>query len=271
MAAAATIAVAGSSRASGGTDGLCHSFKSVGSLIHETREKEKRGLLRAASASGAAAARCKPYRTLQIRQQSQFDPRIPPHSYPGGLGGSRQHAGRAKLRCGPGCGPAGLGRPEPREGAATTRTRLQATCRGPQGEQCGRLCRRHPAEPSACPRNHYPPCPAPTRQVVITGSTRGLGLALARKFLSLGDDVVVSSRSAEAVEAAAAKLRAAFPGCRVVAVVADVSKPADVDRLVSRAVEELGQIVSWIWERGRGAGGGERWSARHLPARCPGL
>lgn len=51
----------------------------------------------------------------------------------------------------------------------------------------------------------------PTRtcgvQVVVTGSSRGLGLELARHFLQLGDDVVLSSRTAAALENAALKLR----------------------------------------------------------------
>ena len=46
------------------------------------------------------------------------------------------------------------------------------------------------------------------------------------------------------MEEAAVKLREEFPGCQVVGVAADVSKPADVERLASKAVEELGQIVS---------------------------
>ena len=52
-------------------------------------------------------------------------------------------------------------------------------------------------------------------QVVITGSSRGLGYALADRFLALGDDVVVSSRSAEACAAAAERLAAAHPQRRV--------------------------------------------------------
>ena len=50
--------------------------------------------------------------------------------------------------------------------------------------------------------------------------------------------------SAVAVEEAAQKLREEFPGCRVAGVAADASKPADVERLAGKAVEELGQIVS---------------------------
>ena len=43
--------------------------------------------------------------------------------------------------------------------------------------------------------------------MVVTGSSRGLGLELARHFLQLGDDVVVCSRTAAAVDDAAQKLR----------------------------------------------------------------
>ena len=51
--------------------------------------------------------------------------------------------------------------------------------------------------------------------MVITGSSKGLGYALADRFLALGDDVVVSSRSAEACAAAAERLAAAHPQRRV--------------------------------------------------------
>lgn len=59
-------------------------------------------------------------------------------------------------------------------------------------------------------------------QVVITGSSRGLGYALADSFLALGDDVVVSSRSAEACAAAAERLAAAHPQRRVRHLASDV-------------------------------------------------
>ena len=45
--------------------------------------------------------------------------------------------------------------------------------------------------------------------IVITGSTRGFGLAIARACADEGAQVVVSSRSADAVERAVNELRAA--------------------------------------------------------------
>lgn len=47
-----------------------------------------------------------------------------------------------------------------------------------------------------------------SRTVVVTGSTRGLGKALAREFLRAGDSVVVTSRSEKAVAATVAELQA---------------------------------------------------------------
>ena len=38
--------------------------------------------------------------------------------------------------------------------------------------------------------------------IVITGSTRGIGKALANKFLEFGDKVVITSRSNDAVKKA---------------------------------------------------------------------
>ena len=48
--------------------------------------------------------------------------------------------------------------------------------------------------------------------MVITGSTKGLGLALAAAFLELGDDVCISSRDAARTASAAVLLRDQFPG-----------------------------------------------------------
>ena len=48
-------------------------------------------------------------------------------------------------------------------------------------------------------------------QVVITGSSRGLGYALADQFLQFGDDVVISSRDMSACEHAAAQLKQKHP------------------------------------------------------------
>jgi 3-oxoacyl-[acyl-carrier protein] reductase len=44
------------------------------------------------------------------------------------------------------------------------------------------------------------------RIVLITGGTRGIGFALAKSFLSSGDQVVITSKTAESIEQAEADL-----------------------------------------------------------------
>jgi len=60
-------------------------------------------------------------------------------------------------------------------------------------------------------------------QVVITGSSKGLGRALADEFLRLGDGVVICSRSQEAVDETAESLSEKHPSMVVRGTVCDVS------------------------------------------------
>mmetsp|Transcript_12694 Transcript_12694/g.32035 ORF Transcript_12694/g.32035 Transcript_12694/m.32035 type:complete len:309 (-) Transcript_12694:51-977(-) len=83
-------------------------------------------------------------------------------------------------------------------------------------------------------------------KVVITGSSKGLGLALADKFLSLGDDVMITSRSQEACQAAAAALREKYPGRKVAYYACDVRSHVSVDALAAASVQELGRIDVWV-------------------------
>ena len=59
------------------------------------------------------------------------------------------------------------------------------------------------------------------RVAVVTGGTRGIGLAIARMLAEYGASVVVSGRDAGRLEAAAMELEAA--GAAVLAVVADAT------------------------------------------------
>jgi glucose 1-dehydrogenase len=80
--------------------------------------------------------------------------------------------------------------------------------------------------------------------IVITGSTRGFGLAIARACADEGAQVVVSSRSADAVDRAVNELRA--PGRTATGMPCDVSDLAQVEALASHAVETFGRFDVWI-------------------------
>ena len=75
------------------------------------------------------------------------------------------------------------------------------------------------------------------RGYLLTGASRGLGFATARALVDDGARVLISSRSAEAVDAAVSSLGPAASG-----VAADLAEPEAVPRLVDEAVERLGRV-----------------------------
>lgn len=77
------------------------------------------------------------------------------------------------------------------------------------------------------------------KNVFVTGSTRGIGLAIAHKFASLGANVVLNGRSAISEELLT---QFADYGVKVVAISGDVSDNADAKRMVDEAVAALGSV-----------------------------
>lgn len=75
---------------------------------------------------------------------------------------------------------------------------------------------------------------------VVTASSAGLGKAIATAFGREGAKVVMCSRSQERIEAAAADVR--DQGAEVLALEIDVTKPEDIDRLISSAAEQFGGV-----------------------------
>ncbi len=73
--------------------------------------------------------------------------------------------------------------------------------------------------------------------VIVTGASRGLGLALAGELASHGASLVIAARSADAIERAREALCAHAP---VVAVVADVAE--DAEAIVAAGISRFGRI-----------------------------
>jgi len=77
---------------------------------------------------------------------------------------------------------------------------------------------------------------------LITGSTRGIGLAIAERMAEHGAQVVISSRKAPACEAARDAINARFGAGRAIAVPANISSKADLQNLVDQTRQSLGRI-----------------------------
>ena len=77
------------------------------------------------------------------------------------------------------------------------------------------------------------------KNVFVTGSSRGIGLAIAHKFAKLGANVVLNSRGTISED-----LLAEFSnyGVKVVPISGDVSDFADAKRMVDQAIAELGSV-----------------------------
>ena len=85
------------------------------------------------------------------------------------------------------------------------------------------------------------------RVAVVTGGSRGIGLGVAEALVSLGADVVICGRSAEALSAARDRLTANVadgPATRghVGCAQADVGKAEDARRVIHTAVESFGGL-----------------------------
>ena len=92
---------------------------------------------------------------------------------------------------------------------------------------------------------------------VITGSSRGLGLASARALVAEGCRVCICARGEERLAEAAVEVEASArrPGM-VAAVQADVSTQAGVELLIARTVETFGGIDILVNNVGKAGGGG---------------
>ena len=84
------------------------------------------------------------------------------------------------------------------------------------------------------------------RTALVTGSSRGIGRAIAEVLHGEGCKVALNGRTAEDLAAAAADL----PGA--VAVAGDVTRPDDAQRIVAAGVEALGSLDILVCNVGGG-------------------
>lgn len=81
------------------------------------------------------------------------------------------------------------------------------------------------------------------KRAVVTGSTAGIGLAIAKGLAGAGAEVVVNGRTAARTTAAAEEIRAGLPAAKVLTVAADVGTAEGCATLVE-AVDETDILVN---------------------------
>ncbi len=81
------------------------------------------------------------------------------------------------------------------------------------------------------------------KTALVTGSTAGIGYAIAKGLAGSGAEVVLNGRTQQKVDAVAAKLRAAIPGSKVRGIAADVSTAEGCKALVA-ALPEVDILVN---------------------------
>ncbi len=77
---------------------------------------------------------------------------------------------------------------------------------------------------------------------VVTGSSRGIGKAIAYRMAEQGARVVISSRKQDACQAVADEINTAFSAGRAVAIAASISSKDALAQLISQTNETLGPI-----------------------------
>jgi NAD(P)-dependent dehydrogenase (short-subunit alcohol dehydrogenase family) len=85
-----------------------------------------------------------------------------------------------------------------------------------------------------------------SKRIVITGSTRGIGMGLAKEFLKRDCSVAISSRTAADVDATVAELGESFGSQRVTGVACDITSADQLQGLWDTAASAFGGVDVWI-------------------------
>ena len=105
---------------------------------------------------------------------------------------------------------------------------------------------------------------------VVTGSSRGIGRAIALALADEGCDIVLCARGEERLRQTEAEAR--NRGVRVLGVVADVTRLEDIERLVAQSIDAFGRIdilvnnVGGSWPADDDAAWDASYQANLLPA-----
>jgi short-subunit dehydrogenase len=89
------------------------------------------------------------------------------------------------------------------------------------------------------------------KTIVITGSTKGIGLGMAENFLERGHQVVISGRKQADVDRVVTDLQQRFPADRVFGKACDVGEFEQVQALWDESLSHLGCVDIWVSNAGQ--------------------
>jgi NAD(P)-dependent dehydrogenase (short-subunit alcohol dehydrogenase family) len=97
------------------------------------------------------------------------------------------------------------------------------------------------------------------KNIVITGSTRGIGYGLAEAFLQLGCSVMVSGRSEASTARAVEQLIDTYRPGKVYGQACDVTQPNEITLLWQDALARFGRVDIWVNNAGHAGEMGMAW------------
>jgi 3-oxoacyl-[acyl-carrier protein] reductase len=92
------------------------------------------------------------------------------------------------------------------------------------------------------------------KKAIVTGASEGIGKAITRALAREGVDVAICARRPEPLEATAAEI-AKETGRKIIAIPADLTKPADAENFIKKAHAALGRIDILVNNAGSSPGG----------------
>jgi len=105
------------------------------------------------------------------------------------------------------------------------------------------------------------------KSAIVTGGSKGLGLAIAEEYARSGADVAILARDPGALAEAKRQIAAGAPGRKVVALSCDVSKAAAIKKAYDQVMSEFGKIDIFVNNAGQSTRGpsetitDEQWQA----------
>src|SRR5260221_13618451 len=93
------------------------------------------------------------------------------------------------------------------------------------------------------------------KSAIVTGGSKGLGLAIAQEYAASGADVAILARDPGALAEAKQAIQAGAPGRKVAAISCDVAKAADIRKAYDQVMSEFGKIDVFVNNAGQSTRG----------------